>query len=190
MRKFIRMFVADSKATAAIEAAFIFPVLGAVTFGMLEMILLIGEMHFANEASREAAREAIIMPLLTKMDTSGDYVVDCVGDAGTAASPTYTCSGQVASDAPALTDDDYDDFTFIFNEAAGIKKDLDPSQLTITYRSNDVVIAQANVVTPSVTVTISPLVHNLVLLKVFPGAPPFITLPDASATRMAATYVQ
>ncbi len=185
----IRRFFRDKCGAAAVEAAFIIPLVGAVTMGSFETVLLMSDMHRANEGARGAAREAVIGPLLATMDTSGDgsYVVTCTGD-GTDDDPFFTCTGD---NTATLADPSDIYFGPIYDAAAGIMREIDPSDLSIIYRSNDILISGApDVVTPSVTVIIANRQYTFLLLSAFPGIPNTINMPDATATRMSPSYVQ
>lgn len=133
------------RGTAAIEFAILLPVLLVISVAGLEFALIMFDYHLATEATRRAARVAIIEPPMVAVDEITTAGVTCTYAGGS----TPSCSASVSASATATFD----------KIAAAIAETVpsalsDPSlTITVTYRDTGLTdSATTNVFTPSVTV--------------------------------------
>lgn len=162
----IGRFARDRSAATAIEFVFIFPVLLVLTFGLLELTLILYDYHRAGEAMRTAARTFVIDPPVTSF---ASMPLDCPTDAD--------CDGAKLSAMVTTIQNIMPDFV-----ASNLRVRVEDSGLTNP--------ANPTIVNPVLTVNIVGLQHNFFLInKVVPGLPASFTFPAFTTSRMTASQV-
>lgn len=133
------------RGTAAIEFAFLLPVLLVISVAGLEFALIMFDYHLATEATRRAARIAIIEPPMVAVDEITTAGVTCTYEGGA----TPTCEASVAASAV----DTFDKIAAAIAEMIpGAPGDPEVT-ITVTYRDTELTDGGAtNVFTPSATV--------------------------------------
>lgn len=168
----IRAFRRCREGAAAIEFAFVMPVMLVISMGALDASLLMYEMHNGSEATRRGAREAVVL-LYTLVDPA-DIVgttIDCTSDGS-----TVTCSsGTVRSDAQTL-------FTKILNSMKTVLPQLTAADVTVSY--SDSGISNGGVVTPDVTVRIDNVTYDLIVGHLWTVEAQGVELPSFRTTRV------
>lgn len=150
----LRSLLGCRRGTAAIEFAILLPVILVISVAGLEFALIMFEYHLASEATRRAARVAIIEPPIASIDEITTSGVTCTYAGGSPPS----CSGATTSSTATAT----------FDKIADAVAELVPSILTdpsltlsVTYRDTGLTDSgTTNVYTPSATVRLTGLKYE------------------------------
>ncbi len=172
-RGFLQRFRRSSDGTAAIEFAFILPIVIMFTAGLLEFSLVLFDYHRAGEATRRAIRQALIADPLATLDNIATTDIVCDGGA------SLICTGG-AVESGATTS-----FNTILNAMQAIFPDIQSANLRITYSASGLdSAATPGIVTPIVTVSVINLTHNYIVLGVIPGMPASMTFPNFTTSAL------
>lgn len=167
-RNATRLLGAVQGATA-VEFAVIAPVLVLLTFGVIDIAMVMFQYHNLNEAARRAAREALLNPVgdATQLTNTGD---------------TLTCSGATSS----CTDGVFEatNFNVVLTAAQTSYPELAANQLTVSYANTGLGSAGCLVI-PVITTTITGVRLDFLFLGGFIDQQG-IELPDFAATRIGA----
>jgi Flp pilus assembly protein TadG len=161
----LRALWRDTDGNTLVGFALLSPVLLSLTLGIVEFSLLAFDFHRANEATRRIARAAAMTaPLVSETTLTSN---------GTA-----QCSGAGCAGLDALTDG-----------ADDIFPDITVSNVQVTYSLTGIGdLATPGGVKPLITVTLTGLTHDLVMLGAFPGLPTSITFPSFSTSILGTWY--
>ncbi len=175
--RLIRRFRRSKGGTAAIEFAFIMPLLAALTFGLIETAMAMLEFNRAGEATRRAMRAAIINDPIGTLDNLTTSDVVCSSSGG-----GVTCTG--GSVAAAAT------FTAIVASMQVILPTIQAGNVRVTYRISGIDdAATPGVVTPTVSISVVGLTHTFLVIGAFPGMPSEITFPAFTTSALAPSVV-
>lgn len=169
-----RRFCHDVRAAAAVDTAFILPILLLLSFAILELTVLAFEYHRASEATRRGARVASMnnaIPDLSGLSEADPSSV-CKSTAG-----TITCTrGTVES--PTTFDN-------IVAPMQAILTRINPTNIRVTYTWSGLGDPTTpGGIKPFVTVGIVGLSYDFLVIDVIPGMPSSITFPPFSTTQM------
>ena len=173
----IRRLVRSRGGVTALEFARIAPALILLTFGTIEFVLVLFDMHRMGDAARAAARAAAVTPMIAEAARVAEAPVVCSGS-GSAAS----CDGSVENAAS---------FGTILAAAQQSMPTLRGTNLRITYRDSGALagsVPAGAVVTPAITVELVGVARQSVFLATFlPGVASSYTLPTCSTTVVRAS---
>ena len=184
MRRFLRRFHRSERASTAVEAALIMPVMIFFTFGIIEFAMVMFDMNRANDATQRGVREmAIQTPVpdladLTDLDTTP---VTCTGDGGTGVSCD---NGATVASANS--------FNEMVTTMQLIYPGLASDNVTVTYGDTtgiDDDVERPGVNTPLITVGLTGLSYTFILAGVVPGMPTSITLPSFTTSVVGPSLV-
>jgi hypothetical protein len=169
---------ADRGGAAAVEFAFIAPVLFLLTLGMIELGMILFEYHRMGEAARSGARVALIEDPIPKLiDLSSLPDITCNGADG----GSVTCTGATVANSSSFTD--------VLAAMQNILPTLKGSNVAIIYIDSDITDATelTGLVTPILTLKIEGYQYSYFFLDTLPGIPATMTLPEFSTTRVVHT---
>lgn len=160
-----RRLAGDSRGVATTSFGLILPVLLAVSFGSLEFSLMVFDFHRAGEATRRAARMAVIQePATDVSDFARGSVKTCSGGGGTG------CSGPTFSAIVAAMQD--------------ILPSITSNNVEIEYRDSGLGDPTTpGGIIPVVTVRLVGLQQDFHLLGAIPGAPTSFTFPAMATSQ-------
>ncbi len=173
----IGRLAADRRGAAAVEFAFVAPVLFLLTLGMIELGMILFEYHRMGEAARSGARVALIEDPIPKLiDLSNKPNITCNG----ADDGSVSCNVTVA---------DSSSFTDVLTAMQNILPALKGSNVAISYIDSDITDATelTGLVTPILTLSIEGYQYSYFFLDTVPGIPATMTLPGFSTTRVVHT---
>jgi Flp pilus assembly protein TadG len=174
----MRRFWRNIRGAAAIEFAFVLPPLLMLTLGAIEFGLILFDYQRAGEATRRAVRDLVINPPLAALDTLRvDGTVTCTGTGA-----SVSCSGG-AVDGDASTT-----FAALYDKMEAVFEDIEPTNVSVTYAASGVDKASnPGVVTPVVTLSLTGMRHEFLILQIIPGVPTGIDFPAFAASRVSST---
>jgi Flp pilus assembly protein TadG len=177
-----RAALRDLRGAAAVEFAFIAPILFLLTLGMMEFGLILHDHHRLGEATRRGAREALIEDPLAQFTSLTSTGVQCQG-VNTA---NVSCAGA------SITGASGNSFGVIYASMQGIVPTLTADQVYVSYADSAITdpAVTPGVITPMVTVEIRDFTHTYAFLDILPGMPGTLTLPNFSTTRVVHTLPQ
>lgn len=170
----IRRLVTSRGGATAVEFAMIAPLLVVLSVAMLEFGLIMFDYHRYSEATRRGVRLAMINTPITSLANLASTPVNCEGTGGGG----VTCTGAVVSSAAT--------FTTLFADMQAIVPDLTADKVTVSY-ADSAVTNISGMVTPVVTVSLSNVTRNFMILNIIPGMPETFTFPTFTSSRVAAT---
>lgn len=177
--RLLRRFWRHARGVVAIEFAFLVPVLVLFTMGVLEFGLILFDYQRAGEATRRAVRDLVINPPLATLDILvNDGTVVCTGSGG-----VVSCTGgAVQKDADTT-------FALLYDKMQNIFSDIEPQNVSITYNATSGIDKATNpgVVTPLVTLSLTGMRHEFLMLQIVPGLPDGFDLPSFASSRIAST---
>ena len=177
--RLLRRFWRHARGAVAIEFAFLVPVLVLFTMGALEFGLILFDYQRAGEATRRAVRDLVINPPLATLDSlANDGTVVCTGSDG-----GVSCTGGAVQGDAGTT------FTLLYDKMQDVYSDIEPQNVSITYSATAGIDKATNpgVVTPVVTLSLTGMRHEFLMLQVVPGLPDGFDLPSFASSRIAAT---
>lgn len=176
--RLLRRFRRGRRGTVAIEFAFIAPVLVAFTLGALEFGLILFDYQRAGEATRGAVRDLVINPPLAALDSlSNGSTVVCAGGGG-----GVTCSGGSMDGSASTT------FAALVGKMQDVFSDIESANVSITYSASGIDDpANPGVITPVVTLSLTGMRHEFLVLQLVPGLPTGFDFPSFSSSRLAST---
>ena len=181
LRRFLGRFLRSERASTAVEAALIMPVLFFFTFGIIEFAMVMFEMNRANDATRRAARQIIIgapIPDVTDLIDLDVTPVTCEMPGG-----SVQCSGGAFVDNAST-------FTDALANMQIILPTMTSANLSVTYSASEGIDgAMPGVHTPLITVSLQNYTYTFILAGVVPGMPASITLPSFSTTLVGPSVV-
>ncbi len=177
--RLLRRFWRHARGQVAIEFAFLAPALVLFTMGTLEFGLILSDYQRAGEATRRAVRDLVINPPLAALDTlANDGTVVCTGSGG-----GVSCTGGAVQGSASTT------FTLLYDKMQDIFSDIEPQNVSITYSATAGIDKATNpgVVTPVVTLSLTGMRHEFLMLQIVPGLPDGFDLPSFASSRIAST---
>jgi Flp pilus assembly protein TadG len=181
LRRLLGRFLRSERASTAVEAALIMPVLIFFTFGIIEFAMVMFEMNRANDATRRAARQIVIgnpIPDVTDLIDLDTTPVTCDMPGG-----SVQCSGGASVDNAAT-------FTDALADMQLILPNMTSANLVVVYNASEGIDgAMPGVNTPMITVTLEDYTYNFIIAGVVPGMPTSITLPSFSTTLVGPSVV-
>jgi hypothetical protein len=172
-----RRLLASCSGVTALEFALIAPVLMLLTFGAIEVVIALFDMHRMGDATRAAARAAAVSPMIPDPARVADGPVVCNGSGSSA-----SCGGSIANGAS---------FSTILAAAQRSMPALTGGNLRLTYRDSGALagsIPAGAAITPAITVELVGVVRQSFFLATFlPGAASTYTLPGSATTVMGAS---
>ena len=179
-RKLLRRLLGDRRAAAAVEFAFIAPLLIGFTGAIFEVIFIAYDFSLASEATRRGLRTALVQDPVGALTTVNTTPVVC-GKSGSAVS----CSGGSPSSSSGSG------FTAIYNAMKAIKTDIAQSNVQISYSTSglDDPVTAPGIVTPLVTVKLTGLTYSFRLLTLIPGAPTSFQFPAFTSAAVGPSSV-
>jgi Flp pilus assembly protein TadG len=172
--KLQRLF-ADCRGESLIGFGFLLPLLLLVSFGAVEMALVAFDFHRAGEATRRAARIAVIADPVIDVDgfTAG-ATSTCTGS-GT----SVTCTGMAAA-APAT-------FNQIVADMQSVMPAIQAQNIQLVYSDSGLGDATTpGGIIPLVTIRLINMQRPFLMLSGVPGIPNEYTLPDFETSQMGA----
>jgi Flp pilus assembly protein TadG len=176
----IRRLLGDRRAAAAIEFAFVAPLLIGFTGAIFEVIFIAYDFNLASEATRRGLRTALVQDPLGSIIGINTTPVEC-SKSGSA----VNCNGGAPSSSSGSN------FNTILTTMQAIKTDLAASNIQISYATSglDDPVTAPGVVTPLVTVKLIGLTYNFRLLTLIPGAPTSFQFPAFTSSAVGASSV-
>ena len=164
------------RGAAAIEFAFVLPLLVGFTVAALEFGLILFDYQRAGEATRRGVRDLVINPPLATLDVlKTDGTVVCVGGGA-----GVTCTGGNI-DASAS-----DTFAVLYEKMRVVFSDIEPQNVSITYSASGIDV-NPGVVTPVVTLNLTGMRHEFFILQIIPGVSGGFDFPPFAASRVTST---
>lgn len=156
----------DEGGSAAVAFALLLPLLLGISLGIVEVAGLVLDYHRAGEATRRAARAAVIgQPVASLAALAAGGTVACTGGA------SVTCTGGAVTNAAA--------FAAILAEMQAIHPGITGERVTIEYRSSGIGDPSSpGGLLPLVGVRLTGLEHRFTAAGAVPGLPDAVTLPD------------
>jgi Flp pilus assembly protein TadG len=167
------------RGVTALEFGLIAPALVLCTFGLIELSLVLFDLHRLGHAARAAARTAAVEQSIASLATLKTTPVVC------------TSAGSVSCTGGALTSPAT--FTSILAAAQAVVPSVGAANMRVTYRESGAVSAGTAlpIVTPAITVEFTRLEKESFFLKnALPGSLSTYTLPSFSSTMIGASIVQ
>ena len=169
-----RLFT-DTGGESLIGFGILLPMLLLVSFGALEMALVAFDFHRAGEATRRAARIAVIADPVIDIDA---FV------AGTTATCTGTGTGVSCTGAAAATPAT---FSQIVTDMQSVFPAIQPQNIQLVYSDSGLGDATTpGGIIPLITVRLVNLQRPFLMLSGIPGMPNEYTLPDFETSQMGA----
>jgi hypothetical protein len=162
----------DEGGGAAVAFALLLPLLLGISLGIVETAGLLLDYHRAGEATRRAARAAVIgQPVANLSALAAGRTVACTGGA------SVTCTGGAVTNAAA--------FAAILAEMRAIHPGITGERVTIEYRPSGIGDPSSpGGLLPLVGVRLSGLRHGFSAFGVVPGLPAAVTLPDFATSTL------
>ena len=166
------------RGTVAIEFAFVLPLLLMFTIGVLEFGIILFDYQRAGEATRRGVRDLVINPPLAALDTLlTDGSVVCIGSGA-----SVSCTGGAVDGDAATT------FAVIVEKMQDIFSSIAPQNVSVVYNASGVDDpANTGMITPTVTLSLTGLQYEFLLLQIIPGIPTGFEFPPFATTRLAST---
>ncbi len=172
-RGILRRFTRSTGGTAAIEFAFILPIVLLLTVGLLEFAIVLFDYHRAGEATRRAIRQALINPPIATLDNIA--TTDIVCDGG----ETIVCTGGTVESTANTT------LNTIIGVMQAIFPDIQKANVRITYSASGLDgPSTPGIVTPIVTISVRNLTHAYIVLGIIPGMPSSMTFPSFTTSAL------
>lgn len=172
----IRRFASDRSGEAILSFAFALPLVLTVSFGILDISILLFEQGRATEATRSATRVAAISGAVANLDNIASGDIDCWTNSG-----TLTCNG-----GAVISQTSYD---AIVADLQRMLPDATAQNVTVTYRNSNLGASVSGGIKPFVTVTLTNYKHTLTMMGAIPGLPDEVTFPDFSTTQLLNFYI-
>ncbi len=178
--RFLRRFARRDDGAVAIEFALILPALLVFTIGILEFGLILFDYHRASEATRRGSRLSLIQTPLGSLNSLRTTNFSCTASSG----GTVSCTGSTA-DSDAGTN-----FAAMKTAMTAVFPDITNNNIGISYVASGIdSVSNTDVVTALVTVTLTGITHDLIVLDILPGVPSTISYPAFSTSALRATDV-
>jgi Flp pilus assembly protein TadG len=178
--RLIRRLIGDRRAAAAVEFAFVAPLLIGFTGAIFEVIFIAYDFNLASEATRRGLRTALVQDPVGAIINVNTTPVVC-GKSGSAVSctggsPTSSASGG---------------FNAVLAGMQAIKTDIAASNVQISYSTSglDDPVTAPGVVTPLITVKLIGLTYSFRLLTLIPGAPTTFQFPAFTSAAVGPSSV-
>ena len=175
VRRLLRLAF-DRRGSSTIALVLVFPALLATTSGAIEMGLYMFEQGRATEATRSAARIAAIGDPVADLSTLDSAPVECESNGG-----TVSCTGGALAS------------TATFDEMVGamraIMPAIGPDNVRVSYEFTGLGSEESGGIKPMVRVRLVGVQHAFIMLRVVPGMPAAITLPDFATSLVGKGYV-
>lgn len=161
----LRALWRDTGGNSLVGFALLLPALLGFSFAILEFSLVAFDFHRANEATRRIARAATMLPPLVDQNTL-------------TSATTAQCTGSSCTGLAALT-----------AEAQQIYPNITVDNVEITYTMTTVGdLATPGGIKPLITVRLTGLTHEFLLLRAIPGVPANMTLPPFLTSMLGVWY--
>jgi hypothetical protein len=186
MRTMKRHVLSDDAGATMIETTIIFVLMLTLTFGIAEFAHLFWRWNSAEKATQLGVRAAVVAdPVATELAdfdcaTSNVLLGTRCNDPNAASFGTIVCSGSSLSCSGAYTFSSAS-FDAIVSRMQQVFSLVQPENVTVEYRDVDLGFAGREAPVPAVTVRLSGLTFNFVVLDALLGLGP-ITMPDFRAT--------
>lgn len=172
-RGILRRFTRSTGGTAAIEFAFILPIVLLLTVGLLEFAVVLFDYHRAGEATRRAIRQALINPPIATLDNIATTDIVCDGGG------SIVCTGGTVESTADAT------FSTILSAMQAIFPDIQSANVRITYSASGLDgPLTPGIVTPIVTISVRNLTHAYIVLGIIPGMPSSMTFPSFTTSAL------
>lgn len=174
----------NRRGTAAVEFAFVAPVLFVLTLGIVEIGMILLEYHRMGEATRRGTREAVIGTPIAVLSNLTIASVECQGPIGTVSCPSGTMN---AAPTPETT------FSRIVTPMQDILPTLSDANVYVKYTDTAITdpTVTPGIITPSVTVEIRNHSYTYIILSnLVPGLSSTMVMPAFSTTRVVHTVKQ
>ena len=167
----------DRGGAVAVEFAFVAPVLFLLTLGIIELGMILFEVHRVGEAARRGARVALIEDPIPKLLDLSTKDITCNG----ADDGSVSCAGVTVADPTSFTD--------VLTAMQNILPTLKGSSVAISYTDSDITDATelTGLVTPILTLSVEGYQYSYFFLDTLPGIPATMTLPQFATTRVVHT---
>lgn len=160
----------DETGVSAVELAIMLPLLVLFTFGILEFALAMGAYLQINEATRAAARTAVIQPAVADLSSLDSTPANCTSNGSSVNCGSYSVASSSA-------------YSAILAEAQRVRPDITAEQLQVSYSSSGTGHSStADGSAPLVTIRIIGYEHEL-LLQGLVGIST-IAFPDFATSRI------
>lgn len=177
-----RRALGNRRGTAAVEFAFVAPVLLVLTIGIVELGMVLLEYHRMGEATRRGTREAVIETPIAQLTNLTASSIECQGPIGSVSCP----SGSMTLDAETT-------FSRVVTPMQDILPGLSDANVFVAYSDSAITdpTVTPGIITPTVTVEIRNHSYTYIILaNLVPGLSATLTMPSFSTTRMVHTVKQ
>ncbi len=175
-RRPLGRFWRNVRGAAAIEFAFVLPLLVGFTVAALEFGLILFDYQRAGEATRRGVRDLVINPPMAALDAlQADGSVVCIGGGG-----GVTCTGGNVEASAS------DTFAGLYTKMQAIFSDIEPGNVSITYSASGIDL-NPGVITPVVTLSLTGMRHEFFILQIVPGITGGFDFPAFAASRVTST---
>lgn len=161
-------FAANHDGGTLVGFALVLPVLLLLTLGAFDFAYLMFEQDRVTDATRRGLRAAIMGTPLGNLSTLPVAPINCSSTGG-----SVTCGGGTGDPAA---------FSAILAEMKAIKPEIDASNVKVTYTNSGLGAAESGGTKPFITVSVTNLQHEFMMISAFPGMPSSITMPDFATT--------
>lgn len=165
------------RGAVALEYALILPVFIGLSFGVMDVTLVLFDYHQLAEATRRGARQAVIEPPIPSLATLANGPITCTGSTPPA-STGVTCTASLA--APA-------GFANILAAMRSTVPDLAGTQVRVAYADSGLTGGEATpgLRTPLVTVSVTGVTHAYTFLQAVPGVGASFRFPAFTTSLLA-----
>lgn len=167
----------DRQGSAIVNFALILPLLMAFSFATLEFTLLMFDFHRASEATRRGARMAMVGDPIASLDTIADGGEIVCGSSG----GSLDCSGGAVVSSGT--------FDALVDGMRNVFPAIDAGDVEVAYSYSGIGdIATPGGIKPLITVSLTGVRHDFVLLRAVPGGFTSIGLPSFSTSQLGQGY--
>tara|TARA_B100000315_G_C14326300_1_gene473183 strand:- start:1 stop:561 length:561 start_codon:yes stop_codon:yes gene_type:complete len=173
LKTLMAKFRRNNSGEAMISFGILLPALVLISFGVIETSLVVFDFHRASEATRRAARMAIVQdPIMDSSEFASGSEVTCTSTGG-----IVTCGG-VALGTTATFDE-------IITNIQLVLPNIMPANLEIVYSDSGLGdVTTPGGIIPLVTVRLKNLYQNFKLIGNLPGLPSGFIYPDFETSQM------
>lgn len=160
----------DTAGVSSVELAIMLPLLVLFTFGILEFALAMGAYLQINEATRAAARTAVIQPAVADLSSLDSTPATCTSSGSSVSCGSYSVASSAA-------------YSAILAEVQRVRPDITAEQLEVSYSASGTGYSStADGTAPLVTIRIIGYEHSLILQNLVGIST--IAFPDFATSRI------